>query len=50
LGDGTATVHPDGLVDKLYSLWNRNPTEVKASYLRTAGKQDAPVAPTLASY
>ena len=50
LGDGTATVHPDGLVDKLYSLWNRNPMQVKASYLSTSGKQDAPTTPTLASY
>jgi predicted MPP superfamily phosphohydrolase len=50
LGDGTVAVHPDGLVDKLYSLWNRNPMQVKASYLSTSGKQDAPTTPTLASY
>ena len=50
LGDGTVTVHPDGLVDKLYSLWNRNPMQVKASYLSSGGKSDVPVAPTLASY
>ena len=50
LGDGTATVHPDGLVDKLYSLWNRNSMQVQASYLRSSGKQDAPALPTLASY
>jgi len=43
-------VHPDGLVDKVYSLWNRNPTEVKASYLSSGGTQDRPVIPTLASY
>jgi hypothetical protein len=43
-------VHPDGLVDKLYSLWNRNPMQVKASYLSSGGKSDVPVAPTLASY
>jgi 3',5'-cyclic-AMP phosphodiesterase len=50
LGDGSANVHPDGLVDKVYSLWNRNPTEVKASYLSSDGAQDRPVIPTLASY
>ncbi len=50
LGDGTVTVHPDGLVDKLYNLWNRNPMQVKASYLSSAGKSDIPTAPTLASY
>ena len=50
LGDGSATVHPDGLVDKLYNLWNRNPTQVKASYLSSDGKGDVPAAPKLASY
>jgi Icc protein len=50
LGDGTVSVHPDGLVDKLYSLWNRNPMQVKSSYLSSGGKSDVPVAPTLASY
>jgi Icc protein len=50
LGDGTAAVHPDGLVDKLYSLWNRNPMQVKASYLSSGGKSDIPAPPTLASY
>jgi 3',5'-cyclic-AMP phosphodiesterase len=50
LGDGSATVHPDGLVDKLYNLWNRNPTQVKASYLSSGGKSDIPTAPKLASY
>jgi 3',5'-cyclic-AMP phosphodiesterase len=50
LGDGSATVHPDGLVDKLYNLWNRNPTQVKATYLSSGGKSDIPAAPKLASY
>ena len=40
----------DGLVDQLYNLWNRNPMQVKASYLSSGGKSDVPVAPTLASY
>ena len=50
LGDGSVAVHPDGLVDKLYNLWNRNPMQVKASYLSSGGKSDIPVAPTLSSY
>jgi hypothetical protein len=50
LGDGSVNVHPDGLVDKLYNLWNRNPMQVKASYLSSSGQSDAPAAPTLASY
>jgi 3',5'-cyclic AMP phosphodiesterase CpdA len=50
LGDGQLTVHADGLVDMLYNLWNRNPMQVKASYLSSGGKVDVPSAPTLASY
>jgi Icc protein len=50
LGDGQVMVHPDGLVDKVYNLWNRNPMQVKASYLSSNGKSDAPSLPTLASY
>jgi hypothetical protein len=40
-------VHPDGLVDKLYNLWNRNPVQVKAGYLSSGAKSDVPAAPTL---
>ena len=43
-------VHPDGMMDKLYNLWNRNPMQVRASYLSSNGKSDAPIVPTLASY
>jgi Icc protein len=50
LGDGQVMVHPDGLVDKAYNLWNRNPMQVKASYLSSNGKSDVPAPPTLASY
>jgi 3',5'-cyclic-AMP phosphodiesterase len=50
LGDGQIMVHPDGMVDMLYNLWNRNPMQVKASYLSSGGKNDKPVMPTLASY
>jgi hypothetical protein len=31
LGNGSAFVHPDGLVDHLYSLWTRNPISITAS-------------------
>jgi 3',5'-cyclic-AMP phosphodiesterase len=48
-GDGTAFVHPDALVDKIYNLWNRNPITVTRTYTAT-GKKDAPSAPNLKSY
>jgi 3',5'-cyclic-AMP phosphodiesterase len=50
LGTGSARVHPDGQVDKIYDLWNRNPIEVPASYLASGGNKDAPPKPGLASY
>lgn len=50
LGDGGVSVHPDGLVDKLYNLWNRNPIQVREGYLASGGKREAPLAPTMASY
>jgi Icc protein len=49
-GDGSVTVHPDGLVDKLYSLWNRNPVSITRSYMATKGEKDKPQLPTLRSY
>jgi 3',5'-cyclic AMP phosphodiesterase CpdA len=49
-GDGEVYVHPDGLVDKVYNLWNRNPVTVRKTYLATAGKQDVPPAPNRPSY
>jgi 3',5'-cyclic-AMP phosphodiesterase len=49
-GDGEVAVHPDGLVDKLYKLWNRNPIQVSAKYMKTRGKKDAPPKPNAASY
>jgi len=50
VGDGEVTVHPDGLVDKIYNLWNRNPVEVRASYVSSGGKKDPPSQPNLVSY
>jgi 3',5'-cyclic AMP phosphodiesterase CpdA len=50
LGDGSARVNPDGLVDKLYNLWNRNPIQVASAYLSSEGKKAVPLAPSLKSY
>lgn len=50
LGTGTVRVNADGYVDKLYDLWNRNPVQVKASYLASAGSKDVPSRPSLVSY
>jgi predicted MPP superfamily phosphohydrolase len=50
LGTGEVLVHTDGLVDKIYSLWNRDPIAVRRTYLTSGGKKDAPPKPTLASY
>jgi len=49
-GDGRMDVLADGLVDKIYNLWDRNPVTVKASYLRSRGKEDRPPAPQFASF
>jgi 3',5'-cyclic AMP phosphodiesterase CpdA len=50
LGDGTLLVHRDGLVDKVYNLWNRNPIQVKSAYLTSFGKENVPPEPNLASF
>lgn len=50
LGIGALMVHPDGLVDKVYNLWNRNPVQVKATYLASAGGEAVPPEPNLVSY
>lgn len=50
LGDGSITVHPDGLVDKVYNLWNRNPVTVSRRYTASRGKTDAPPTSNLRSY
>jgi 3',5'-cyclic AMP phosphodiesterase CpdA len=49
-GDGQVLVHPDGLVDKIYQLWNRNPMQVSRTYMTSRGKNDAPAAPNASSY
>ncbi|MET0283267.1 MAG: metallophosphoesterase [Polyangiales bacterium] len=49
-GDGAVTVHPDGLIDKVYNLWNRNPITITKNYTATKGAKDKPQVPTRASY
>lgn len=50
VGDGEVVVHPDGLVDKIYNLWNRNPVQVSAAYVSSGGKKDPPAKPNLVSF
>ena len=50
LGDGTVHVNPDGLVDKLYNLWNRNPRQVTSRYVNSNGQDAIPQQPNLKSY
>lgn len=49
-GNGSALIHPDGLADKIYNLWNCNPVTVSRTYMPSGGKNDKPAVPTLRSY
>jgi 3',5'-cyclic AMP phosphodiesterase CpdA len=49
-GDGEVAVHVDGLVDKIYRLWNRNPVTVSSAYLRSKGAKARPAAPSRKGY
>jgi len=49
-GNGEVHVHPDGLVDKVYGLWNRTPIVVGRRYLASNGKEAVPPAPNRGSY
>jgi Icc protein len=49
-GQGDILVHPDGLVDKVYNLWNRNPVTVSKTYITSFGKKELPTKPNLPSY
>ena len=48
-GDGRVDVLADGLVNKVYNLWDRNPMTVSASYLKSGGRRDRPPEPTRSS-
>jgi 3',5'-cyclic AMP phosphodiesterase CpdA len=49
-GDGEVHVHADGLVDKVYNLWNRNPITVAKGYTASGGKEYVPPKPNRPSY
>jgi Icc protein len=49
-GDGQLSVLTNGMVDKVYNLWNRDPITIRSSYLASNGTRDRPPATTLASY
>ncbi|MHC4509351.1 MAG: metallophosphoesterase family protein [Planctomycetota bacterium] len=49
-GDGQVHVHTDGLVDKVYDLWNRGSITVSKAYTASWGRQSVPPKPNRASY
>jgi 3',5'-cyclic-AMP phosphodiesterase len=49
-GDGEVVVHPDGLVDKIYNFWNRNPLTVARAYTLSGGKEAVPPKPNRPTY
>ena len=49
-GDGEICVHDDGLVDKVYNLWNRNPITVKKAYTASWASESVPPKPNRAGY
>ena len=49
-GDGEVLVHADGLVDKVYSLWNRNPVTVSRGYTASHGAKCVPPKPNRPGY
>lgn len=48
-GDGEVAVHEDGLVDKIYGLWNRNRVTVTSAYV-SSGKHDGARSNTRKAY
>ncbi len=49
-GDGEIRVNADGLVDKVYALWNRKPMLVPAAYLNEEDGAKRPDRPNLPAY
>ena len=49
-GNGHVAVHPDGLVDKVYNLWNRSSITVPREYLASNGLQGRPAAANVPTY
>ncbi|MDO5552979.1 MAG: metallophosphoesterase [Planctomycetia bacterium] len=49
-GNGELHITADGLVDKVYKIWNRDPILVSAAYLASDGEEQRPKRPNLPSY
>lgn len=49
-GNGEVHVHPDGLVDKVYNLWNRKPIRVAKAYTASWGQASVPPLPNRPTY
>lgn len=49
-GEGEVQVYPDGLVDKVYHFWNRNPLTVAKNYTASWGKEAIPPKPNRPGY
>jgi len=49
-GDGEILVNADGLVDKVYRIWNRKPILVSSAWLSSEGEESSPERPNLTSY
>jgi predicted MPP superfamily phosphohydrolase len=49
-GNGEMIVHPDGVADKIYALWNRNPITVTGASLKARGKKGRPAPPNRPAY
>ena len=49
-GDGEIHLTADGLVDKVYNLWNRKPILVPSAYMVSDGTEAMPPRPNLTSY
>lgn len=49
-GDGQIDVLENGLANKLYNLWDRNPVAVQASYVTSDGARDVPPRTKLPSF
>jgi 3',5'-cyclic AMP phosphodiesterase CpdA len=49
-GDGSVDMLENGLANKLYNLWDRNPVAVRATYLTSGGGQDPPPKTKLPSF
>ena len=49
-GDGSLVVQGNGLVDKVYNLWNRNPVTVRSTYMASRGGKDKPAGAVRTSF